>query len=466
MWQPSQEEIEEQRKKVFANLPLTSLVRPCKINDGILHFEQHEIQQLSHKFNHSNLDIAHFIPASGSGSRMFQFIHEYQKTTNSVINGRMEYFINSLSEFAFFRQLPSKIKEDFETQNFEVEQICDTLLKPNELGFANKPKGLIPFHKVGPFILNPFQEHLIQGSRISNNRPSFFFTIQKEFEDEFRHVLRSTEELHGENFKISFDFQCVNSNSIAFDSEQNPVINGGGAILTRPSGHGALLPLLDKVNHEMIFIKNIDNVQHYSKKEVGENVQTMMGGLLMQFREEAKEIFEAPSLGDLFELNEKYQVFDRQEINKIKGADAIRTILNRPIRVCGMVRNEGQPGGGPFWIENDGIISKQIVEKAQIGIDHFQRNILLKSSHFNPVMIALAPHSFTGEKFNLNEFSDESAYFVVSKGENGTAIKYLERPGLWNGGMANWISIFVEIPSEAFTPVKTVLDLLDESHRD
>ncbi|MES2799199.1 MAG: DUF4301 family protein [Bacteroidota bacterium] len=465
MWQADPKEIETQCNKVFSGAPQTNLVRACKINDGILSFSESELKKLQQKFENQSIKLAFFIPASGSGSRMFQFIHEYNNTKNAEINGQMEHFINSLEEFAFYRQLSPELKKQFQEYNFEVDQLCKYLLESEGLGYVKKPKGLIPFHTLGPFILNPFQEHLIQGSSFSFLPPSFHFTIQKEFENEFKEVLKSTEELHGDTFEVHFSHQSSSTNSIAFDENREVLRDKNDQIVTRPSGHGALLPLLNEVQEELIFIKNIDNVQHYSRKEINEQVLATLGGLMNQFREEAKEIFDAPSLSELFNLNEKYQIIDSDQLNTIKGNEAIRAVLNRPIRICGMVRNEGQPGGGPFWIENEGVVSKQIIEKSQISHDSQQRSILLKSTHFNPVMIAACPISFTNEKFDLEQFSDPNAYFVVNKTECGKSIQYIERPGLWNGGMANWITLFIEIPNESFTPVKTVLDLLEDAHK-
>ena len=190
----------------------------------------------------------------------------------------------------------------------------------------------------------------------------------------------------------------------------------------------------------------------------------MLSGMLLLFKNEAHKIYDSPSLNELLDLNQKYQLFDQHEIENIHGAEAIRELLNRPVRVCGMVRNEGQPGGGPFWIEHNGRASKQIVEKAQISADHDQRNILLKSTHFNPVMISASVTSFDGKKFDLTRYRDENAFFIVHKTNNGESVNYLEQPGLWNGSMANWITLFIEIPSSAFSPVKTLTDLIHPSH--
>jgi hypothetical protein len=180
---------------------------------------------------------------------------------------------------------------------------------------------------------------------------------------------------------------------------------------------------------------------------------------------EAQRVFETPSINDLLELNNKYQLFDRTFLESVHGADSIREILDRPTRVCGMVKNEGQPGGGPFWVDSSSASTKQIVEKAQISGEHEQRNILLRSTHFNPVMIAASVHSFNNKKFDLLDYRDNDSYFIVHKTNEGDSINYLEQPGLWNGGMAKWNTIFVEITNDAFSPVKTVTDLLNQAHR-
>lgn len=465
-WKPTDENIEEQRRKVFGPTPFTHLIRPCRINDGILRMDEDEKRNFIRTFDHSTHSLAFFVPASGSGSRMLQFLYEFKSNKEQELSGQMEHFLNAINEFAFFRQFPEELQQAVLDQNFEIDDLIDFILSDQGLGLGKIPKGLIPFHKVGPFILNPFQEHLLQGSQVSSGKPEFHFTIQKEFQEEINNVVLSTAELTGTKFSVFFSEQSVETNSIAFDSEGKVQLNNHGKMITRPSGHGALLPILNQIDKEIVLIKNIDNVQHFAKSEKSNEIWKVLGGILLNYRSEAKEIFESPSKNDLYLLNQKFHVFEKSELETISGADAIRALLNRPTRVCGMVKNEGQPGGGPFWVESDGKISKQIVEKAQISNQQDQRNILLKSTHFNPVMIAFSPISLDGKKFDLMEYRDENTFFIVHKTAEGKNIHYLEQPGLWNGSMAHWNTIFVEIPNQVFSPVKSVIDLLHPSHKE
>jgi hypothetical protein len=190
-----------------------------------------------------------------------------------------------------------------------------------------------------------------------------------------------------------------------------------------------------------------------------------LGGVLNEFRTESEDIFNNPSLAKLSEFNKKYQLIPESELFQYTSDEEIKIFIDRPVRVCGMVRNQGQPGGGPFWIKEKGRVSKQIVEKAQIAGTSDQLGLLVKSTHFNPVMIAACQYDFHGKKYDLNEFVDFSKYFKVSKTHAGQNIGYIELPGLWNGSMAYWNTVFVEIPTEVFSPVKTILDLLEDAHK-
>ena len=202
-------------------------------------------------------------------------------------------------------------------------------------------------------------------------------------------------------------------------------------------------------------------------KNSGETLKTwkLIGGLLLDFKSEIKRIYTNPTMEGLQELNTKFQVFSAQQIDSCTSDEAIRKLLDRPTRVCGMVKNVGQPGGGPFWVNTNGVISKQIVEKAQISMRPDQYRLMVQSTHFNPVMVATSAYSVNGEKFDFETFKDPSKYFVVRKKHHGKPIRFLELPGLWNGGMSNWNTLFVEIPTSTFTPVKTVLDLLGNAHK-
>lgn len=268
----------------------------------------------------------------------------------------------------------------------------------------------------------------------------------------------------GFSFDVAFSEQSIQSNSLTFQENGDLYLDQNGNPFTRPSGHGALLPILNEITEEIIFIKNIDNVQHFNESDKSTETWKFLGGLLIEFKKEAELVFEHPSLEALKKLNTKYQLIDPAQIDQLDNPNDIRDALNKPSRVCGMVKNSGQPGGGPFWIERKGQYSKQIVEKAQIADKEDQHKLLVNSTHFNPVMIAMTPYSMENEKLNLLDYRNDDAYFVVHKKQDGTPILYVEQPGLWNGGMENWNTIFVEIPTETFSPVKTVLDLLESAH--
>lgn len=463
MWTPSTEEIENQRKKVFENKKFIQLDRPCKINDGILKLSNNELEFYVKKFKQSESEISFFVPASGSGSRMFQFLFDYKEKIDEETEGNVIHFIQNINQFSLFHLLPEDLQHQINHQQFDIHKIIRFLLDEKQLNIAQKPKALVPFHQLGPFMLNPFQEHLLQGKNIGNNKINFVFTIQKKFEKEFKEILMTSEKMIEYSFQVSFEEQDEKTNSIAFDEMQNTIQTNQG-LLTRPAGHGALLTLLNKIDADVIFIKNIDNVQHYNQHQISNKIINSMGGLLLQLKEEMLHVYENADKNLLIELNNKYHLFDHKMIAELNDKNSIQSLLLRPIRVCGMVKNEGLPGGGPFWIEKDGRISKQIVESSEISHQIEQRNILLQSTHFNPVMIAASSKNILNEKLDLNEYCDESAFFTVHKDEKGQSINYIEKPGLWNGGMANWLSVFVEIPKEVFTPVKTVLDLLHQGH--
>ena len=465
-WIPTEEEIEFQRRKVFGPNPCTQLLRPCRINDGILRLDEDQKRILTRVFDRTAHSLAFFIPASGSGSRMLQMLYEYRNENSLSIRGEMEHFINMIPEFAFFRQLPDQLKKSILDQNYDIDDVIDHILDEKGLGLGKMPKGLIPFHHVGPFILTPFQEHLLQGSMISTEKPHFHFTIQKDYEDQITRVVTSTSELTGTVFNVSFSEQPIQTNSVAFRPDESVYYDDQQNIITRPSGHGALLPVLNTIENAIIFIKNIDNVQHFSRSSNSNEVWKLLGGMLIDYRKKAKEVYDSPTVNGLLSLNQEFQLFETEELENIHSSEAIRSLLNRPTRVCGMVKNEGQPGGGPFWVHSHGKITKQIVEKAQISDEVEQKKILLKSTHFNPVMIAASPISMDGEKFELSQFMDEDTFFIVHKKAEGSSINYLEQPGLWNGGMAFWNTLFVEIPDYAFSPVKAINDLLNPAHKE
>jgi hypothetical protein len=460
-----EEIINDQREKVVKDQSKVVLFAPCRIGEGIMKLTESEWESAKNTFVQSNLSPTFFIPASGSGSRMFAFLFDFLTQADQFSDiGSIERFLNHLHEFAFYHLLPNDIKQKAKDAVLDAEELASYLLSENGLNFGNLPKGLIPFHYNEPFILNPFQEHVLQGTRLTNGATKFHFTIQPEFEAAIKQSIANLEGLTGKKYNVSFSTQNKESDAYAF-TKDGAIAQEDGKEIRRPAGHGALLDNLNQLDEELIFIKNIDNVQHFNNSSMSMETWTAIGGILQQFRTALKNIQQQPSKEALINLNERYQFISPQELNGLKTEQDILNVINRPIRVCGMVRNEGQPGGGPFWIDDKGVITKQIVEKAQISHAGEQFRLMIKSTHFNPVMMALCPLNLNNEKLDLTVFKDESKYFVVNKMQKGQEISYIEQPGLWNGGMANWNTLFVEISQETFSPVKTVLDLLISQHR-
>jgi hypothetical protein len=456
--------IEEQKERVFSNHPEVNLVSPCKIGDGILHLDLHDQVRLINLFENEKLSPCFFIPASGSGSRMFQFLFDFLDEPNEENRGQVERFLNHITEFAFFQELPIEIQDKLASHEIDLDEFVSFLLDFDGMQYGSLPKGLIPFHKNDPFILNPFQEHVLQGSKVKGTETRFHFTIPKNQEDSIEKGLLHLEGLTGKHYDVSYSNQNVETNSIAFDSNGEPFVLENGQVLDRPAGHGALLENLNEIKSDIIFIKNIDNVQHYAKANETIVVWKLLGGIIQEYKNEVDKLILNPNLDSFIALNKKYQLFNNETIESSNISDLLK-LLDRPIRVCGMVRNEGQPGGGPFWVNDNGVISKQIVEKAQITMRGEQYRLMVQSTYFNPVMIAACTKKNDGSFYKLENYKDDSKFFVVKKKYKGQDIRFQELPGLWNGSMAYWNSIFVEIPSSTFSPVKTVLDLLNDSHQ-
>lgn len=457
------EQIDRQRKQTFELHPGVKLLNPCKMGNGIVSFSLFLKEELIKKFETKKLSTCFFIPASGSGSRMFQFLYEFLDNPYGQSPGNIERFFNHIEDFAFYQSVPESIKDLSFFENSNLEKFIRFLLDEEGLGLAHVPKGLVPFHKNGPFILNAFQEQVLQANRIKNRGLQIHFTINNKYEKRIKDSMKSIEDLTGKEFNVSYSVQNPETDALAFGQDQNPIVLDGGKLLKRPAGHGALLENLNQIDSEIIFIKNIDNLQNYNKSLDTENTIKYLGGVAIWFKEEVARLIDTPSISRLKELNKQFQFLPNQALDEITEEE-IEDLLNRPIRVCGMVRNEGQPGGGPFWVDDRGVISKQIVEKAQIANQPEQLKIMVQSTHFNPVMIAASVYDFEGNKYDLNDFKDPNKYFVAHKKFEGQAIQFCELPGLWNGSMAFWNTIFVEIPSETFSPVKTILDLLEKSH--
>lgn len=462
---PTQAQIEKQRKEVFGTQPDLHLEGACKLNEGVLRHSNIDKSHYAESFVKGEHSATLFIPASGSGSRMFKFLYDFIENPSEEDQSRVERFINNLPQFAFFELLPFELQEKIKRFDYNIDDLIKTIIGEQGLGLGSLPKGLIPFHRNGRFILNAFQEQVLQGARFKSKMIQFHFTINEHFSQEFSAALTSIETLTGQKYQVQKSVQDAQTNAVAFDLNESVLKDEKGNVITRPAGHGSLIKNLNSIDTDLIFIKNIDNVQHESISEESIFQQQYMGGLLLQFQKDLRDVSVSNDKADaLNKLNTTYQFLHKDVAIYQLSKEEIDSILYRPIRVCGMVKNDGQPGGGPFWVNNGGNVSKQIVEKAQISKTGDQYKKMVQSQYFNPVLMVISPKNIKGEMLDLLDFVDEGKYFIVEKSYKGKTVKFREYPGLWNGGMANYNTLFVELPSETFSPVKTALDLLNTSH--
>lgn len=468
-----EEKIAIQKEKIEKGNPKIELVASCRINNGIEKITPKiESDALTYFENtKESIDITFFVPASGSGSRMFGSAYAFLNNENpseSTIEF-IEHLINSVEEFAFYNKLPIPVKQELKSGSIEIEKFLKLILHEEGFNFGNRPKGLIPFHRYGNFIINPFQEHVLQGTKVAGEQSKFHFTINSKFEEEIRHSIKILREMTGIDFSFEFSVQDEDTNSVAFTASNEVFKDENGNPITRPAGHGVLLDNLNRIKSDLILIRNIDNIQHQNKSEFSTKTRKILSGILLDFQNTCFEVLNAIEEGKPFkqqlkQLNDKFQLNIKE--SDWSNEEKVKSILNRPYRICGMVKNEGQPGGGPFWVKNEqGDIQRQIVEKSQISTRPSQLNMLIKSTHFNPVEIICAPKNYKGEYFDLMDFKEDLQYFIVQKTQKGENVQFIEQPGLWNGGMANWNTIFYEIDSQCFSPVKTILDLLKPMHR-
>lgn len=477
------EKVEEQLKQFINGFPQIHLIAPATPQKGIIILSEEDESRYISVFENalsSGLKSMKFVPASGAASRMFKNLFEYLEKDGTGNDEFMQEFFNNISKFAFFDQL-QKI-----APNADGKELVEKILSSKGLGYGNKPKGLLLFHKYKNAARTPFEEHLVEAASYctgSNGMAHIHFTVSPEhlegFEELLKQVKTEYQKRFGIQFDVSFTFQHKSTDTIAVNENNEPFRDQNGDLIFRPGGHGALLKNLNDLDADIIFIKNIDNVVPDRLKHETKRYKKALAGMLVTLRNRVFNFLDKldhPSAENDTELLNKVEIFlrkelhldfnDRFENNHDKLLFYIQK-LNRPIRICGMVKNEGEPGGGPFWAKNpDGTVSLQIVEKAQIDLnDPIQVTLLNNSTHFNPVDLICSTKNYKGEKFDLQAYVDPATGFISSKSKDGAALKALELPGLWNGAMSNWNTIFVEVPVATFNPVKTINDLLRPEHQ-
>lgn len=494
-------DIEKQLACFEKGFPFTKLVRSASKNDGIEVFDVKQIDALldSYKTKKSGRVLLKFVPASGAASRMFKQLCEFRSAykigaDNDALwvkkdANSMHYFFEHIRDFAFFDELKDKMEElgksietCLETEDYNT--ILDMLLEEKGLNYLNLPKGLLRFHCYTEGSRTALEEHLVEGAGYaeSNGIVKLHFTVSPEhltkFQQQVSKVLPIYESAFGVKYDISYSLQKGSTDTVAATLDNQLFRTEKGDLLFRPGGHGALIENLNDLKGDLIFIKNIDNVTTDRNRMPTITYKKVVASYLIDLQDKTfcyLKTLENPEITEdvLYEIFhfswKQLQIsFDHfEDLSPREKRDVLIRKLNRPMRICGMVKNEGEPGGGPFWTENtNGEISLQIVESSQIDPkNHQQQDILKTASHFNPVDLICGVRNYKGELFNLKNYVDEETGFISEKSSGSKTLKAMELPGLWNGAMANWITIFVEVPIAIFSPVKTVNDLLRKEHQ-
>ncbi|MBP5289912.1 MAG: DUF4301 family protein [Paludibacteraceae bacterium] len=405
--------------------------------------------------------ILKFVPASGAASRMFKDLFEYLETGKET--PFVEKFLGNLEYFAFYPELIHRAGVDAEGL-----EVVDTLL--NKMHYGQLPKGLLLFHSYPDGARTPALEHMVEGAlyaKNAKNEVNLHFTVSHEhlalFEEHIKGHVRTYEDKFGVKYTISFSEQKPSTDTLAADKKGQPFRTKEGKLLFRPGGHGALIENLGEQEADIVFIKNIDNVVPDRLKEPTVRYKRLLAGILVNKQAKAFRYLRDLDRG-MANLKEiKAFLNDELSVQLAKyDSENMRAVLNRPMRVCGMVKNEGEPGGGPFLVKDaDGRVQNQILESSQIE----DKKLMAKATHFNPVDLVCGIRDYQGNRFDLPKFVDPKTGFISQKSKDGKELQALELPGLWNGAMANWNTIFVEVPIETFNPVKTVNDLLREQHQ-
>lgn len=490
----SPEQIDAQLKEFETGFPFLRLEAAAAIGNGIISPEEDERCEYIAAWNEykaKGKKIVKFVPASGAASRMFKDMFaflsaDYDKPTTAF---EKTYF-DHIHQFAFFASLDDKCRENegkgvdqlMEEGNYKA--VVANMLNATGLNYGQLPKGLLLFHNYEDGARTPMEEHLVEGAlyAASNGEANVHFTVSHEhmqlFEEKVKAKKDGYAQKYGIQYNISFSEQKPSTDTVAANPDNTPFRTEDGKLLFRPGGHGALIENLNEIDADVIYIKNIDNVVPDRLKEDTVTYKQLIAGVLVTLQKKAFEYlclldtgkYGHEQLEEIIRFVQRDLCCRKQDIKHLEDAELViylRKKLNRPMRVCGVVKNVGEPGGGPFLTYNqDGTVSLQILESSQIDKSNAEyQRMFTEGTHFNPVDLVCAVKDYKGQPFNLPEFVDKSTGFISSKSKNGKELKALELPGLWNGAMSDWNTVFVEVPLSTFNPVKTVNDLLRDQHQ-
>ncbi len=490
----SEEKLNKQLESFKTGFPFLRLEAAASIGHGIMAPTEEERENYIKAWDSYKAEghqILKFVPASGAASRMFKDMFAFLSADYDVPTTPFEkQFFEHIKEFAFREELCGKCHENEGKKIMQLisegnyKAVVANMLEAKGLNYGQLPKGLLLFHNYEDGPRTPMEEHLVEAALYasSNGEANVHFTVSHDHLELFKQKVADKAEKYaqryGVKYNISFSEQKPSTDTVAANTDNTPFRNDDGSMLFRPGGHGALIENLNEIEADIIFIKNIDNVVPDRLKDETVTYKQLLAGILVSLQQKAFDYLRKIDSGEYTheDLEEIIRFVQRDlccrkaDIKELEDADLVLYLkkkLNRPMRVCGVVKNVGEPGGGPFLTYNqDGTVSLQILESSQIDKSNEEyQKMFTEGTHFNPVDLVCAVKDYKGNRFNLPDFVDKSTGFISSKSKNGKELKALELPGLWNGAMSDWSTIFVEVPLGTFNPVKTVNDLLREQHQ-
>ncbi len=462
----SVEGVEKQIDSFKSGFPYLNIARAARVGDGIIAMNEEAIVAAVSRYESQakELSVVKFVPASGAATRMFKELFEF---VNDDKRGKgIDTLLINIEKFAFWSELKALLPEDATDK-----QIVSAIIKEG-LEYGSKPKALVSFHNYEDGARKAVEEHLVEGAlyAAADGIARIHFTVSPEhlagFEALIAEKLAKYEAMYGVKYEISFSTQKSSTDTIAVNPDNTPFRTDNGELLFRPAGHGALIENIGEIDSDLIYVKTIDNVTTDALRGDTLKYKQALAGLLLDLQGRCFDYIKAID-NDNADLKAIATFIEAELMMKLPAEYTLvdlRSILDRPIRLCGMVRNEGEPGGGPFWVANgDGSQSLQIAESSQISPE--QISLMKEATHFNPVDLVCGVRNYKGEKFSLSEYVDPSTGFISEKSSGGRDLRAQELPGLWNGAMAKWNTIFVEVPISTFSPVKVVQDLLRVQHQ-
>ena len=484
----SKEQLETQLKEFETGFPFLKLEAAASVGNGIVAPNENERKEYVDAWKAYKAEghrVVKFVPASGAASRMFKNMFAFVDANYDVPTTDFEKkYFDEIEKFAFYDALNDVCvkNEGMGIKALMAEgkykAVAANMLKPEGLNYGQLPKGMLLFHKYAEGARTPMEEHLVEGAlyAASNGEAHVHFTVSHDHLAYFKAKVAEKADMfakkYGIKYDITFSEQKPSTDTVAANPDNTPFRESDGSLLFRPGGHGALIENLNEIKADVIFIKNIDNVVPDRLKPETVEWKQVIAGVLVSLQKKAFEYLRKLDAGvNDAELQEIAAFVEKNLCTKPESckvdAEYLRNKLNRPMRVCGVVKNVGEPGGGPFLTYNqDGTVSLQILESSQIDTNNADyMKMFTQGTHFNPVDLVCAVKDYKGQSFNLPDFVDKTTGFISSKSKGGKELKALELPGLWNGAMSNWSTIFVEVPLGTFNPVKTVNDLLREQHQ-